>query len=296
MNRALTLGLVAVAVLIGAMLGELISKTPATHRLLGRILGRGELIGMVNGRGIFDGENAAEQVLRASSGSASVDAGELDRAMSALRGQFGDEGSFVTALRKDGFWRWQMREVVADVVRAERWIEAKVAPVAIVSREEAARYFEAHGSEFVRPVRIRLRHIFLAAPTGSAVIEQKRVSMQEIVSRLQRGEEFNALAHEASEDEASKMHGGDLGWVAADRLPAEFWSAIVSLPVNGPPAFVQSHLGFHAVQVLETRPLRAMSFEEAQPEIEQLLANQKRRAAVEQLRAELSQRAALAGP
>jgi parvulin-like peptidyl-prolyl isomerase len=63
--------------------------------------------------------------------------------------------------------------------------------------------------------------------------------------------------------------------------------------VNGPVARVQSHLGFHAVQILEGRPARTMTFEEARPEIQQILAGEKRRAAVAQLRSQLAQQAML---
>ncbi len=294
MNRAVTVVLALVIAVAGAMTGEFVSRIAATHRVLGRILGHGELITMVDDRGIFDGEDTAEQVLRISSAHMRPDPREIDRAMRALRGQFGDDRHFAAALRSDEIWKWQLREMVADVCRAEEWMEAKIAPALVTPATEAQNYFQTHQAEFVQPLRIGLRQVFLAAPTGNAAVQQKRAAMQEIVSRLQRGEDFSALAETISEDEASRTRGGDLGWVAANRVPAEFWSAIGNLPVNGPPAFVQSHLGFHAVQILEVRPSRVMSFEEARPEIEQLLADQKRRAAVEQIRAQLAQPVALA--
>jgi parvulin-like peptidyl-prolyl isomerase len=162
-----------------------------------------------------------------------------------------------------------------------------------VTRDEAQRYFDEHRPEFTQPLRLRARHIFLAAPAGSEKVETQRAAMEQIVARLQRGEDFASLAAAVSEDEASKSRGGDLGFVASNRVPAEFWSAIETLPVNGPVALVQSHLGFHAVQVLEARPPRLMSLEEARPEIEEAVAGEKRQAAVNRVREQLARQAVL---
>jgi parvulin-like peptidyl-prolyl isomerase len=289
MKGALTLVLAAIAALGGTLAGEWLSRTSAAHRLAGRVFHHRELIAMVDHRGIFDGADIAAEVLRLSAAKAHLDEGELRRTMFALRAQFGNESHFSAALRADGIWRWQLRRVAADALRGTDWIVART--VTRVSREEAQRYFEEHHANFMQPARVRARHLFLAAPTGSESLEEKRAAMQEIMTRLQAGEDFASLVGQVSEDEATKSRGGDLGFLAGDRVPEEFWGAIENLPVNAPPTLVQSHLGFHAVQVLDGRAPRAISFEEARPEIENHLAACKRLRAVEKLREQLARQA-----
>ncbi len=293
MKRAVTLALAVIALLAGALTGEFLSRMPAFHRLLGRIFGRGELVAMVDHRGVFDSGLIADEVLRGSAAHAPMNERELNRAMFALRGQFGDDRNFAAALRNQGIWKWQMRRMVADVLRGEEWIENRLARQTSFRDDEARRYFEEHQADFAQPLRIRSRHIFLAAPQSSENTETKRAAMEEIIARLNRGEDFAALAAVVSQDEATKSRGGDLGFLAANRVPAEFWSAIEMLRVNAPAALVQSHLGFHAVQVLEVRPPHPMTFEEAQPEIEQVLARNDRREAVQVIREELARQAVL---
>ncbi len=46
---------------------------------------------------------------------------------------------------------------------------------------------------------------------------------------------------------------------------------------------LQSHLGFHIVQLTGSKPPRRLAFEEAKSEIAQTLANEKRAGAVAQL-------------
>ena len=108
--------------------------------------------------------------------------------------------------------------------------------------------------------------------------------------RLGRGEDFGELAAAVSEDEASKTHGGDLGFFAASRMPAEFFEAAEQLLPNAPPRFLQSHLGFHALQVTDVHPARPLTLAEATPEISALIAAEKRRRVVAALESELAQR------
>jgi peptidyl-prolyl cis-trans isomerase D len=291
MSRTILLGIVALVA--GALTGEFLSKAAAVHRLVGQLFGRGELVALVGHRGVFDRTLIADEVLRLAAAELRIDNGTLERAMFAMRGEFGDERSFAAALRVNGIWRWQLRRMVADELRGAEWIDESIAKETRVSLDEARRYFVQHEADFAQPMRVRPRHIFLAAPQGSESVEAKRAGMQDVIARLQGREDFTALAAEVSEDDASKSRGGDLGFVAADRVPAEFWSAIENLPVNGPVTFLRTHLGFHAVQVLEVRPPRAMTFEEARPEVEQLLAREKRLTAVKRMREELARKALL---
>ena len=62
------------------------------------------------------------------------------------------------------------------------------------------------------------------------------------------------LAAEASEDEATKSRGGDLGFFSAARMPPEFFAEVKKLRV-GPKAAspFRSHLGFHIAELTEIR-------------------------------------------
>jgi foldase protein PrsA len=293
MNRFLTIVLAVVALAAGGVAGEFLSKTVGVHKFVGWVFRRGDLVAMFHQRGIFDRERIADEVLQVSAAHERVKKDELERALFDVRGQFDGDRKFAAALRANGIWRWQVREMIGDVFRGEEWLEERIAPQIRVSSDEAHGYFDQHQPDFIQPARLRVRHIFLAAPQGSDVIEIKREAMQKIMARLQQDEDFASLAAEMSEDEATKSRGGDLGFFASDRVPPEFWSAIENLSVNGPVTLVQSHLGFHAVQVLDTRPPRVMTFEEARPEIEQFVADEKRSAAVAEIRDQLAREALL---
>jgi parvulin-like peptidyl-prolyl isomerase len=209
----------------------------------------------------------------------------------ALRNQFADDRQFRVALQHSGVSQRTLRRALAEAIRGEAWIENQIASQVAVSDAEVQRYFEQHQAELMQPTRIRARHIFLAAPEGSTpeLMQTKQRAILDIAVRLGRGEDFGELAAAVSEDEASKTHGGDLGFFAANRMPAEFFEAAEQLSPNAPPRFLQSHLGFHALQVTDVHLARPLTLAEATPEISALIAAEKRRSVVAALESELAQ-------
>jgi len=304
------------AIAAGAVTGCWLIKLPAVHQLAGQIFQRGQLIALVRQSGVFeadlgarlrekqfcagreDSDEAERVALREEliAGEAlptnAVTTNESERALVALRNQFADDRQFGTALQHSGVSERTLRQALAEAIRGETWIENQIASQVAVSDAEIQNYFEQHQAEFMQPVRIRARHIFLAAPEGSTfeLMQTKQGTILDVAVRLGRGEDFGELAAALSEDEASKRRGGDLDFFAANRMPKEFFEAAEQLLPNAPPRFLQSHLGFHALQVTDVHPARPLTLAEATPEISALIAAEKRRRVVAALESELAQR------
>jgi parvulin-like peptidyl-prolyl isomerase len=97
------------------------------------------------------------------------------------------------------------------------------------------------------------------------------------------------LALEASEDEASKSRGGDLGYVSEGRIPAEFVAEVRKLRVGETSKPFRSRLGFHVAQLTEIKPSRVLTFAEARGEIAAAIANERRAAGVARIAHEISE-------
>jgi len=97
-------------------------------------------------------------------------------------------------------------------------------------------------------------HIFISfhGPGGidSATAFRKR---DELMSRLQKGEDFSTLARQFSDDTSAKHNGGDLGFVTAFTLPYEFENVIYNAAIGKYTTPIQSKIGFHIFKVTEER-------------------------------------------
>lgn len=209
---------------------------------------------------------------------AAIDSGSLERELNLLRWQMRDEKFWQEALQRGATGPRQLRGEIAGNLRERNWLEDRIAAQIQPNDEECRRYFEAHPTEFAEPLRLRASHLFLAAPDGysEGIIAAKRALIENLAKRLANGEAFPALVVQYSEDEASKKRGGDLGYFAAARMLPEVFEAARRLHPGETSAPLRSRLGFHIIRLTEARPARALTFEEARPEIMLRLENQNR--------------------
>jgi peptidyl-prolyl cis-trans isomerase SurA len=72
-----------------------------------------------------------------------------------------------------------------------------------------------------------------------------------LTERIENGDDFAVLARSHSDDKASALKGGDLGWVSPGYLVPPFEEAMNELAINALSAPVQTQFGWHLIQVLD---------------------------------------------
>lgn len=111
---------------------------------------------------------------------------------------------------------------------------------------------QATGSVPTTGEQVHARHILV----------QTEDEAQAVLTRLQAGEDFAALARERSQDENTKESGGDLGFFHRGQLISpELEEAAFVLQPGQISGVVQSQFGYHIVQVLEKAPDRPLPLE-----------------------------------
>lgn len=275
---------------IGVICSECLCRSTAFRDAAGRVFGRGRLIALAENKGVYERDLETEEILTASdlvareslrrlAQNEPANPAKLERELSLLRAQFGDEQVFLEKARSNGFSVPSLRERIGDHLRSLQWLEKQVITRAKAATEKECRdFYEAHRTAFAQPVRFRASHLFLAAPadTPSEIVESKHEMIDTLAKRLRAGEPLAQLAAEASEDKATKVRGGDLGFFSSARIPAEFFAEVEKLAVGQRSKPFRSHLGFHIVEVTEIRSARMLGFDEARRDILLALANERR--------------------
>ncbi len=73
---------------------------------------------------------------------------------------------------------------------------------------------------------------------------------QDVLARLEAGDDWSAIAAEVSTDMSNRNIGGDLGWFNRERMVDPFAEAAFSLRVGQTSEPVQTDFGWHIIQVL----------------------------------------------
>ncbi|HQB19133.1 MAG TPA: peptidylprolyl isomerase [Bacteroidales bacterium] len=124
-----------------------------------------------------------------------------------------------------------------------------------ITYQEVKEYFESipYDSLPVIPLEYELSQI-VKTPIISEIekIEVKN-RLEEIRSRVLRGESFKTFARLYSEDPASAAKGGEIGFVSRGELFSEFELAAFTLRPGEISPVVETQAGFHIIQMIERR-------------------------------------------
>lgn len=83
------------------------------------------------------------------------------------------------------------------------------------------------------------------------ILVETEAEAQDVLARLESGEDFAALAQEVSIDSGTADNGGDLGWFGRGRMVPEFEDAAFALEPGEISQPVETAYGYHIIQVLD---------------------------------------------
>jgi peptidyl-prolyl cis-trans isomerase C len=107
------------------------------------------------------------------------------------------------------------------------------------------------------------------------ILVEKEEEAKDIIAQIKKGGNFEKIAADKSKDTGSKARGGDLDWGPANRYVKPFGEALGKLKKGQmTDAAVQSDFGWHVIRLDDERATKVPSFEEAKPQLQQMLQGQ----------------------
>lgn len=131
-------------------------------------------------------------------------------------------------------------------------------------REDYAHY----AGQYTTPEQRRVSQILIKIPADAQAAAAAKLKADNVVSRLNDGEDFAALAKSMSEDSLSAEHGGDMGYLVKGDMDPLFEDVVFSLQKDVVSSPIRTPLGYQIAKVTEIKPARQKPFEEVRAQLE----------------------------
>lgn len=145
------------------------------------------------------------------------------------------------------------------------------------SKEISSFYNENRDKLFTQQESVHVRHILVALgkDDNDKVKAQKKEKIENIRKQLLKGGKFSELAKQNS-DCPSKEFGGDLNFIKRGQMAKPFENAAFSQKKDAIGPVVKTEFGYHIIQVIDHKPVKRVTLEQAKNKIVPYLEQKKK--------------------
>ncbi|MGY0586928.1 MAG: SurA N-terminal domain-containing protein [Paraglaciecola chathamensis] len=134
-----------------------------------------------------------------------------------------------------------------------------------VSEDEAEQYYEQNIQDFRTQEERRASHILIEFGDDQQKAEQQA---EDILAKINNGEDFAELAETFSSDTFSAENGGDLDWFSMGMMDPAFEDAAFALQNVGDVSdVVESEFGFHIIKLTDVKPEETSPFADVKEDV-----------------------------
>jgi len=186
-----------------------------------------------------------------------------------------DRSVFIKTLEALGRNLETTKELLRDKVIVRTMMHHEISNEIIISPYKIEQYYKDHPDEFKEEEMVKLHMLYIKKGEGAEEQEGARSLAQELLLKLATGSDFASLAGVYSEG-GGRDKGGDQGFVTRQALREELRDAAFSLAPGQLSKVIETRDGLYIFQILEKKPAKVNTMEEAQDMIEHLLVQQER--------------------
>lgn len=138
-------------------------------------------------------------------------------------------------------------------------------PDVYVSEDELLEYYQQNIIDYSTDEERKVAHIlFESAEQDDAIVAKA----EDVLVKIQAGEDFSELAKTFSSDTFSAENGGDLGWFGKGIMDPAFEDAAFILANKGDVSdIIKSEFGYHIIKLTDSRAEQVNAFENVKQEI-----------------------------
>ncbi len=179
----------------------------------------------------------------------------MDQQIQQLEQSMGKE-NFEAQLRQEGLTRQslkdQYRERVKEQLYIQKLIDQRLRPRVVVTPDEVRRFYEEKKDSLPeRPAMVQLQHILIQIKPSPAQVEKARKKAENLYQRLLKGEDFETLAMQYSDDPNTRDLGGDLGYIPLSQIQGPLHDTLANMEPGQISKPIEDEAGFHILKVDE---------------------------------------------
>ena len=142
---------------------------------------------------------------------------------------------------------------------------------------ELDKYHRRHLEQFEILEKIKASHILIKVDEGTdqAVREEKKAFAEKLLEEVKAGKDFAELARVNSDDTASAVKGGNLGYFTRGSMVKPFEQAAFNMKPGDISEVVETTFGYHIIKVEEYTEPGVRSLEESMDEVKTGLRQEK---------------------
>jgi peptidyl-prolyl cis-trans isomerase C len=210
-----------------------------------------------------------------------VQPAELDSEFEAIKTRFADQQGFKQALLDMNISEADFKEQVKRGLSIQKLLEQEIYAKIVVTDEESRSFYDNNPHFFEKPEQVRASHILIKV-AEDADEEQKaaaRQKIEEILIKVEAGEDFARLARTYSEGPSSTQ-GGDLGYFDRRKMVKPFADAAFRLQPGEVSPIVKTRFGYHIIKVVDRKPETKLAYDDIKPRLVESLKKKKMQEAI----------------
>lgn len=217
-----------------------------------------------------------------------VENAAVESQMADVRKRFQSDQEFRDALARANLSQDKLKSKIQSDLLVQKFVDNEFVEKTKISDAEIKSFYDAHPETFKRPPQVRVRHILVKTDPsgGDAVQAEARKKIETVQKRLEKGEDFAALAKEFSEC-PSGPQGGDLGYFSRGQMVRPFEEAAFSLKPGERSGVVQTQFGYHLILCEDVKAETTVPYEDVKGDLQEFLRQRQARERVTAYIAEL---------
>lgn len=205
-----------------------------------------------------------------------VDEAAVNEQLTALKKRFPSEAEFNNALSEMNQSEAAIKSQLERNMAIKEFVDKEFVQKITISDKESKAYYESNQNLFKQSEQVQASHILINIdPQADASQKaEARKKLEKIRKRLQKGEDFAALAKEFSQC-PSNAKGGDLGYFGRGQMVPPFEQAAFALKPGTISDIVETKFGYHLIKVIDKKSESTIPYKDVKEKLEQRLKQEK---------------------